>query len=125
MKLNRTQASELNAALDQKGLKTKHVSGENYIKLLNTKKHLKNNLTTLAEGETELIKEFGGYQDGNGFVFEDKVKKKEFLEKMVEIQKAFSIELDLNFIPENELKEYCKEQDTAIEAILFEYLLKL
>lgn len=37
---------------------------------------------------------------------------------------CWGIELDLNFIPENELKEYCKEQDTGVEAVLFEYLLK-
>ena len=124
MKLNRDQSLELNFSLSQKGLKAKHVSGENYVKLLNIKTKLKNELNTLADGEKDLCEEFGGYQSDSGFVIEDKDKRKEFLKKVSEVQKAFSIELELNFVPENELKDYCKEQDTAIEAVLFEYLLK-
>jgi len=124
MKLNRDQSIELNEALSQKGLKTKHVSGDSYIKLLNVKTKLKNEITVLAEAEKELAEEFGAVQTQSGFFIEDKDKQKEFVKNLRDKQKAFSIELDLNFVPEAELKEYAKEQDTAIEAVLFEYLLK-
>lgn len=124
MRLNRTKAVELHSALSQKGLKTRHISGENYIKLLNIKTKLKNELNILAEAEQELALEFDAIQDVNGFYIEDSDKRKEFEKNLREKQKAFSIDLDLNFVSENELKDYCKEQDTAIEAVLFEYLLK-
>jgi hypothetical protein len=35
----------------------------------------------------------------------------------------FEVEIKTNFIPAEELKEYVKEQDTSIAAVLFEYLL--
>lgn len=124
MKLDRNQAQELHISLSQKGLKTKHVSGENYIKLLNIKTALKNSINTLSEAEQELAIEFDATQTPQGFFIDDKDKQKEFVKNLREKQKAFSIELELNFIPENELKEYCKEQDTGVEAVLFEYLLK-
>lgn len=121
---NREQAVELNNALSQKGLKTKHVSGENFIKLLNVKTKLKNSLNELGEAEQHLAEEFGAIQTQAGFFIEDKDKQKEFSKNLRDKQKAYSIELELNFVPENELKEYCKDQDTAIEAVIFEYLLK-
>lgn len=124
MVLKRDQAVELNNALSQKGLKTKHVSGDNFIKLLNIKTALKNSINALAEAEQVLAEEFGATQNEYGFFIEDKDKQREFAKNLRDKQKSYSIEIELNFIPESELKEYCKEQDTAVEAVLFEYLLK-
>jgi len=123
MKLNRQQAVELNTALSQKGLKARHVSGVNYIKLINAKIALKNSLSVLSELENDVAEDFGASQQGAAFYLEDKEKIKEFTKNLREKQKAYLIELELNFIPENELKEFTKEQDTEIEAVLFEYLL--
>lgn len=125
MKLNRTQAIELHSALSQKGLKAKHISGDNFIKLLNIKTRLKNSLQSLSEAEAELAEEFGAIQNELGFFVEDKDKNKEFVKNLRDKQKHYSVEIDLNFIAEQELKEYSKEQDTAVEAVLFEYLLKI
>jgi hypothetical protein len=124
MVVKRDQAVELNYALSQKGLKTKHISGDNFIRLLNIKTILKNSINALSESEQELAEEFGAIQNEYGFFIEDKDKQKEFSKNLRDKQKAYSIELELNFVPESELKEYCKEQDTSVEAVLFEYLLK-
>jgi len=124
MKLNRQKAIELNSSLNEKGLKCKHVSGENYLKLMSQKALLKNSLNALGELEQDLAVEFDAVQTENGFFIEDKDKRKEFATNLRDKQNAYSVELDLNFIPENELREYCKEQDTSVSAVLFEYLLK-
>lgn len=123
MPLNRTQAIELNNALSQKGLKAKDVSGDNFIKLINGKNKLKNSLEALSEAEQELAIEFDAVQTPSGFVIEDNERQKEFVKNLREKQKAYSVDIELNFIPENELRAYCKEQDTAVTAVLFEYLL--
>lgn len=124
MKLNRDQAMELNAGLSQQGLKTKHVSGENFLKVVGAKTKLKNSLNELGEAEKLLGEEYDAVNNNGNWFVEDKDKRKEFMKNLREKQKAYYIELDLNFIPENELKEYCKEQDTLVTAVLFEYLLK-
>lgn len=124
MKLNRSQAIELHNALAQKGLKAKHISGGDFIKLLNIKTDLKNSLNTLSEAEAQLADEFGAIQNELGYYVEDKDKNKDFIKNLKEKQKHYEIELELNFISQMELKDYCKEQDTAIEAVLFEYLMK-
>lgn len=123
MTLNRTQAIELNNALSQKGLKAKDVSGDNFIKLINGKNKLKNSLEALSEAEQELAIEFDAVQTPSGFVIEDNERQKEFVKNLREKQKAYSVDIELNFIPENELRAYCKEQDTSVTAVLFEYLL--
>lgn len=125
MKLNKAQAFEFNTALSQQNLKAKHVSGENYLKIMSVKTLLKNKLTEVGEAEKSLALEFDATQVTEvGFQIDDKDQRKEFFTKLAELHKAFSIELDLNFMPEKELKEFCKEQDTAFAAILFEYLLE-
>lgn len=132
--LNRTQSIELHNALSQKGLKAKHISGENFIKLINLKSLLKNKLSELQEAEEALAEEEGATQTQFGYLIDPKVteqglvsgnpeKNAEFVKSMREKQKAFKVECELHFVPQKELEEYCKEQDTEITATLFEYLL--
>lgn len=123
MKLNRTQAIELHSALSQKGLKAKHISGDNFIKLLKVKSTLKNSIAELVEAERELSFEYDATQTTEGFFVEDKEKRKEFTKNLNDKQKAYSVDVETNFIPIMELKEYTKDQDTEFEAVLFEYLL--
>lgn len=124
--LNRKQVLELNDALSSKGLKTKHVSGENYIKVLNLKIKLKNCILPIAQAEKDLAEEMGLIFDGQFFSAPPDKKEiiNEFQKKITEIHKAFSVDVEfLNFIPIGEMKLYCNEQDTSVEATLFEYLL--
>jgi hypothetical protein len=125
--LDRKSVVEIHDALSSKGLKTKNISGENYVKLLNLKIKLKNSLEPLIESEHELAVEIGLIPNGQMFMAPEGRNDliTEFQNKLRDIYKNFSVEVEhLNFIPENELKEYCKDQDTSVEAVLFEYLLE-
>lgn len=124
IKLNRDQTVELQAALSAKDLKAKHISGENFMKLIGLSRSLKKQITALVEQETEIATALGATTFGGQLQFPDPESIKLYNEKTAPIHKAFSFEFDGNFIPENELREYTKEQDTAVVAILFEYLLK-
>lgn len=127
-KLPLEETIAFNNALSQKGLKAKHVSGENYVKVLNLKTALRNALKVIEEGYTELAEEFGMTQVGPGQYThpkQDKDAQLSFSKKVNDMGKKWrSPAIELNFIPEEELKEFCKEQDVDVSAILFEYLLK-
>lgn len=116
----------LNNALSSKGLKAKHVGGENYIRIINLKTGLRNALKTMDEACRDIADEFGMEQVGPGqYVHpsQDKSKQAAFSKKIVEVSRSWkSPGLDLHFVPQGELKEFCKEQDIEVEAILFEFL---
>jgi hypothetical protein len=122
--MKREQALELNGALNSKDLKVKHVSGENYLKILKLKTKLKNELELLGTSEVELAKEFNADITPTGIQFKTPEDGKEFLAKRKEIFDKWDIEVELNFLPQAELLEYVKEQDTAVAAVLYEYLRK-
>lgn len=126
MKLDYQNSIYLNSALGTTGLKTKHISGENWIKLLNNKRQLKNSIDALVNDEKEAAKECGFNLDDRGALIpingESDVSK--WRERLETLHKNFSVEVDVNFIPQNEFREYTKEMDTNVEAILFEYLME-
>ena len=122
--MKREQAVELNTALNSKDLKVKHVSGDNYLKILKLKTKLKNELELLGTSEVELAKEFNADITPTGIQFKTPEDGKEFLAKRKEIFDEWDIEVELNFLPQAELLEYVKEQDTAVAAVLYEYLIK-
>lgn len=121
--LNRAVAVELLNALSSKDLKAKHISSEAFMKLINLVTSLKKAINQLVAQEGEIAKALGVVYDHEGkFKVEEDVRVK-FNEQMKLLQDGFTFEHALNFIPERELKEYVKEQDTSIAAVLFEYLL--
>lgn len=122
--MNLKNAQELNNALNSAGLKAKHISGENFNKLiLSLKPKLKRALVEMGEKEKQ-VAEAMDILVGEQIVTTDQEQAREYFDKVKDFHKDFSFEHELNFIPENELKEYVKEQDTNVAAIICEYLLK-
>lgn len=123
--LSLDQTISLNSALSSKGLKAKNVSGENYLRIINLKTLMRNELKKLDGVHQQLAAEFEMEPVGPGqYRNVDKEKQAGFLKRVMEVDKSWkSPELQLNFIPEKELRDFCHDQDVEIESILFEYLL--
>lgn len=123
MILNITQAGEINTALSTAGLKAKHISGDNFMKVINLKSKLKKALNDCGDQERAVAAELG-FLIGDQVVFSNNDEARDYHERVGPIRKAFTFEYEMNFIPEGEIREYVKEQDTNIASIICEYLLK-
>lgn len=125
--LTRLELVELHTALNSTDLKVKPLSAENFLSLIKLKNKLKNEIKLVSEAEQTLSKE-SGFEMENGSVSapnERLPELREFAKKMKEFQAAYVLtDVKLNFIPEKELTEYVKQQDTSVAAVLFDYLLK-
>lgn len=128
MNLILTQVIELNNALNADSLRSRHISGESRIRLSRLKQNIKNELNLIGQIEKDIFKEFNinllPSIDGTLIPDGDKENFKIAQLKIVETRKAWNMEINLNFVPEKELLEYCKEVNTSTESILFEYLLE-
>jgi D-ribose pyranose/furanose isomerase RbsD len=105
-----------------KDLKAKHVSGDNYLKILKLKKELSKLVSEHGEQEKSVIEDLGLPHDETKWNFDERSTA---LEKLKPIHESLEYELvERNFLSIEEFKEWTKEQDTAIVAILAEHLLK-
>jgi hypothetical protein len=84
MIINRKPALSLNQALANKDLKIKHITGENYQKILFLKRKLRNSIDALVEDEVQLAKDIG-YDPSNTETHKD------FTDKLSVIQSAFKV----------------------------------
>lgn len=124
MKLKLQGAIELNNALNSPGLKAKHVGAENFMDLINDKVKLKKALGVIGEKETEVAQQLGVNVNYGNMTFESADQATLYNKMVKPFHDEFEVEIKTHFIPIEELKEYTKEQDTSIAAILFEHLLK-
>lgn len=124
--LNHKNLDYLNTALNVSGLKAKHISGENWITLINLKKKLKNEVDDVAIKESAAADE-AGYSLLNGQLIPKDGEQQNnalFSKRLIEIHNTINLEIESNFIPEKEFREYVKEIDTSTIATLFEFLME-
>lgn len=116
------ESTDLNQMLSVKDLKAKHVNGENYLKVINLKKDLKNALVAQSEKEKQIFEDL--QIDATSEAAWTADIKKTVWDKLTPCRKAFKFEAPEPFLTIEEFKEWTKEQDVAVVAILGEYLLK-
>lgn len=133
--MKRKDASELDMALKKPGLKSKHLSTENFNKLIPIGRTLGRYLDEMGEDEKKV---FDAYDIGitqQGPVFPEGISKDErkaFNSKMDKIhEKDFTPTkpnggdpLEFNFIPLEEFRKWTEEVDTGVALVLAEFLLK-
>lgn len=123
MILNYKQCHELNQAMNMKDLKIKSISGENWVKIMKVKSILNKKFTgEMGELENETIKALG---------FENTPQTQFTVEQATLIQKKikpaqdeFKLEIESNFLPQDEFKTWVENQDVFFATILAEYFLK-
>jgi hypothetical protein len=117
MIINRKPALSLNQALANKDLKIKHITGENYQKILFLKRKLRNSIDALVEDEVQLAKDIG-YDPSNTETHKD------FTDKLSVIQSAFKVEIYDPFLTIEEFKHFVEALDIESASLVAEFLLK-
>jgi len=132
--LNSTEAMEDGKSFKSVLKSGKHLSGENYLKVMGVKKILRNALEDASEKEKALFEDYDGVNNGSSWNIvpksdsEEDVKKsreeaKDLGKKLEQIQKELSVEIPDAFINEKEFLEWTKECSNEPASILAEFLL--
>lgn len=119
--MKRDYAIQLNNALHAEGLKVKHLTGDQYIKLLALKRPLAKYANEMSEEEQALYKTYDVITNVDIL---NQLKDKSFRDKRDAI---FSKEFDpkeLKFMDNEVFKKFTDEIDFGTASILAEYLLK-
>lgn len=119
--MKRDYAIQLNNALHTEGLKVKHLTGEQYVKLLNLKRPLAKYANEMSEEEKELFKEYNIVTNSDLL---EQLKDKKFTEKRDAIYSKEFEPIELNFLDSDVFKKFTDDVDFGVASILAEYLLK-
>lgn len=119
--MKRDYAIQLNAALHTDGLKVKHLSADQYVKLLALKRPLAKYLNEMGEEEKDLFKSYNIITEQDRI---NNLKDKSFIEKIEAIQEKMFEPKELNFIDGDTFKKFTDDIDFGAASVLAEYLLK-
>lgn len=119
--MKKDYAIQLNNALHAEGLKVKHLTGDQYVKLLALKRPLAKYANEMAEEEKELFKAYNIVTNQDLF---EQLKDKAFSEKRDAIYAKDFEPKELNFLDSDVFKKFTDDIDFGVASILAEYLLK-